>query len=328
MSKEPVISVIIPAYNAELFIAKAIQCMLNQTYSYVEILIADDASTDNTRNIIDSFIDIRIKKFHNSENLGYLKTCNKLFSKASGEYITFQDADDVSVENRLEIQMNEFLKDPKLGLCTSNCKLVKKTGKLISIRNEMVDYEKFKYDFHYNPLICCATIMLKKSVLDNVGYYHPFFDRLGAEDYEWLFRIIVKYKAIHLRDVLYLYTIHHSAVRINNTDRKKYYIHDIIQFIREQYILKGINILEEINKKILNQKLEELDKSFQDDSSKIIRIEAYSSYKEHEYWQFIKGVFKALKKNPTEIENYKIIPICTYITIRSWFNKIYINNVQ
>ena len=128
MSKEAVISVIIPAYNAELFIAKAIQCVLNQTYPHFEILIADDASTDNTRNIIDSFNDSRIKRFHNSENMGYLKTCNKLFSKASGDYITFQDADDVSVENRLEIQINEFLKDTELGLCTSNCKLVKKNG--------------------------------------------------------------------------------------------------------------------------------------------------------------------------------------------------------
>jgi glycosyltransferase involved in cell wall biosynthesis len=319
MSKEAVISVIIPACNAELFIAKAIQCILNQTYPYFEILIADDASTDNTRNIIDGFKDIRIKRFHNSENMGYLKTCNKLFSKASGDYITFQDADDVSVENRLEIQINEFLKDPELGLCTSNCKLVKKNGKLISVRNEMVDYEKFKSDFHYNPLICCATIMVKKSIVDDVGYYHPFFDRLGAEDYEWLFRMVINYKAIHLKDVLYLYTIHQSAVRKTNTDRKKYYVHDIIQFIREQYILKGISILDEKNKNRLIQKLEELDKSFQEDLSKTIRYEAYSAYKDQDYWHFISGVFKALKKSPAEIENYKIIPVCFYITLRSWF---------
>lgn len=318
MNKEPLISVIIPAFNAEFFIERAIQSMLVQSYTNFEILIADDASTDNTKKIIDGFTDIRIKRFHNSQNLGYLKTCNKLFSKATGHYITFQDADDVSVPNRLEIQLNEFSKDKELALCTSNYRLVNKKGKLIAVRKWVIDYKKFIKDINYNPLFCGATIMVKKPVVDEVGYYHTFFDRLGAEDYEWLLRIVTKHKAIHLEKELYIYTIHNSAVRVNNTDRKKYFIHEIVQFIREKRILSGIDVLEEKNQEILFKKIEELDKPYQIDSSKIFRNEAYSAYRNHEYGRFVLFVTRALKKGPLKSENFKIIPACIYGTILSW----------
>ena len=81
----------IPAYNVEKYIRQAIDSILNQTYSYFELLIADDASTDTTKQIINAYqkIDPRIKTFHNKKNEGYLLTTNKLFQKCKGDYIAF-----------------------------------------------------------------------------------------------------------------------------------------------------------------------------------------------------------------------------------------------
>ena len=89
-----------PAYNCEKYIHQAIDSVLNQTHINFELLIADDCSTDTTKQIIDSYKDPRIKTFHNNINLGYLKASNKLFSLCKGSYITFQDADDTSELNR------------------------------------------------------------------------------------------------------------------------------------------------------------------------------------------------------------------------------------
>ena len=107
------ISVIMPAYNCELYVEMAIKSILEQTYKDFELLIADDASKDNTKKIIDDLAktDSRIKTFHNESNLGYLQASNKLFEKCSGEYITFQDADDFSDVTRFEKLVKEFGND-------------------------------------------------------------------------------------------------------------------------------------------------------------------------------------------------------------------------
>ena len=75
----PLVSVLLPAHNAEKYINETIDSILAQTYTNFELLIADDCSTDDTRKIIDSYSDNRIKCFHNSENLRKPKTRQKLF---------------------------------------------------------------------------------------------------------------------------------------------------------------------------------------------------------------------------------------------------------
>jgi glycosyltransferase involved in cell wall biosynthesis len=80
MVHKPLVSVLMPVYNAEKYIADAIQSMIDQTYANIEILVTDDCSTDGSGSIIDQFTDRRIRKFKNPTNIGYLKTCNNLFN--------------------------------------------------------------------------------------------------------------------------------------------------------------------------------------------------------------------------------------------------------
>src|SRR5688572_6705716 len=131
MNESYLISVLMPAYNAGRFVHQAIDTVLNQTYRNIELLVIDDCSKDNTLEIIRSFHDPRLKLYYNEKNLGYLKTCNKLFDLAKGEFIAFQDADDYSDKTRLEIQMKEFEKDSRLSVCGSNLTAVKENGELM-----------------------------------------------------------------------------------------------------------------------------------------------------------------------------------------------------
>jgi len=106
-SRFPLVSVIIPAYNADQFIAQAIQSVLNQTYRSYEIIVVDDGSTDQTKNILNGFKgQIRCRY---QENLGPSAARNAGIKIAQGEYICFLDADDLWTPDKLEIQV-EFLK--------------------------------------------------------------------------------------------------------------------------------------------------------------------------------------------------------------------------
>ena len=103
------VSIIMPSWNTERFIAESIQSVINQTYTNWELLIVDDCSTDNTDEIVASFHDERIKYYHNEKNSGAALTRNKAMREAKGEWIAFLDSDDLWTPEKLEHQIN-FMK--------------------------------------------------------------------------------------------------------------------------------------------------------------------------------------------------------------------------
>ena len=105
----PKVSVLIPNYNTkEEWLKESIESILNQTFQDFEIIILDDGSKTSLEELIKSFKDERIKFYQNEINLGVGKTRNKLLELAKGDYVAFQDSDDISLPTRLEKQV-EFL---------------------------------------------------------------------------------------------------------------------------------------------------------------------------------------------------------------------------
>lgn len=208
MNPAPLISILMPAFNAEKFIAEAINSILKQDYSSWELLILNDASTDSTPTITDSFQDARIKVFHHSKNNGYLQSCNELFEKAEGEFVTFLDADDTCAENRLSLCLEEFVQHPKLDFLTTNHHRISESGQAISENMVDVDCNRYSKDSSYHPTICCATAFLRKTLLDKVGGYQPFFATIGGEDYFWIWELSCAGKGTHLAKSLYHYRQH------------------------------------------------------------------------------------------------------------------------
>ena len=105
MSK-PLVSVLMAVYNGEKYLLEAIESILNQTYTNFEFLIINDGSTDSTEEIILSYSDQRIRYIKNEQNLKLIASLNKGLDLAKGKYIARMDADDISLPDRLEKQVN------------------------------------------------------------------------------------------------------------------------------------------------------------------------------------------------------------------------------
>lgn len=111
----PLVSVIIPVYNGERFLAEAIESVLAQTYQNYEVIVVDDGSTDNSPEIARSYPSVRFIK---QEHAGTAAARNRGVMLAAGEYLAFLDADDLWMPNKLRLQMEEFDADPSLAIVT------------------------------------------------------------------------------------------------------------------------------------------------------------------------------------------------------------------
>lgn len=119
----PKLSILVPVYNAEQFIADTIKAVLAQTYTDFELILADDASTDKTKEIIESFKDERIIYVRNEINLGISANRNKLIDLAKGEYIAVLDHDDICLPKRMEMQTGFLDKHEDIAIIGSWFKL-------------------------------------------------------------------------------------------------------------------------------------------------------------------------------------------------------------
>jgi len=217
MTNRPFVSVIMPAYNCSSYIKKAIESVLDQTYDNFELLIADDVSTDDTKAIINSFSDQRIKCFHNHENKGYVGASNLLMQQAKGDFIVFQDADDYAVNTRFEKLLNVFANDSELFAVSSDVIYCDPNDKEIN----RSDFPKVKADIYewfkkFRIPLVGSAIMFKKAVLSTVGIYNEFFHRIGSEDMYWFSLVIQKHKVYSLNEHLYYYRTNPESVSHRN----------------------------------------------------------------------------------------------------------------
>lgn len=248
MNEAPMISILMPAYNAALFIQEAVDSILKQDYLNWELLILDDASEDTTPKIIKGSADHRIRIYRHGSNKGYLNSCNELFNLAKGELITFLDADDTCPKDRLSSCSEVFQVNTEIHFLTTDHVRTDKAGKTISEHSVKVDYQRYSSDSDYYPTVCCATIMLRKNLLRKVGGYHPFFNGIGGEDYHWLFRLSLEGKGIHLNRKLYNYRTHTGQLHDINPNPLKFFASDIDRQIRTELLTNGSDLLRESEK--------------------------------------------------------------------------------
>lgn len=300
-----------PAYNVEQYVDGAIQSIINQTYSNWELLIADDCSSDTTQQIIDKYIlaDKRIKSFPNTENLGYLKTCNKLFGKSVGDLFTFQDADDYSLSSRFELQLKAFTENSTLGLCGTQVRFVDENSVELPRRGKKrIDYnDLLRFSSVENPF-CGATIMVKKEVVDDIGFYRMFFDRIGGEDHDWANRILEKYTGVNLEESLYAYRQHSRSVS-KKIDVRKVFTPKMIRIFTEQRVESGKDWLMTDESKAFDY-LEKAVTEYSLDPSRVFRDYAASYMFNNLYNQAILTSWYAIKKGPFKMVNYRTLLYC------------------
>lgn len=198
--KQPfLVSVTLPTYNRAYILKRAIDSVLFQTYKNIELVIIDDFSSDNTKEIVKSYKDKRIRYLQNIKNLGGAESRNVGIKVAKGDYIAFQDSDDEWLPNKLEKQM---------GILTTNsdevgaiyCNLKREGG-----QKNTIYAPRTVQGYIYRELLCAnfitlPSLIIKKQCLEKVGLFDPNLPRL--QDWDLLLRLSKQYEIIYSDEVL------------------------------------------------------------------------------------------------------------------------------
>lgn len=218
ISDTPLISVVMSVYNHENVVARAIESILNQTYKNFELLICDDFSNDNTLKIIEDFNSSKIKIFQNKKNLGLTKSLNLLIKNSKGELIARQDADDISNIHRFQ-QQKQFLINNELDAVGSRS-LIINSNKVIP---RFSFYLPIKFQMLFkNPLIH-GSLMIKKSVLQNLNYYDEAY--YFSQDYKLLVDFINQnYKINIMNSTLYSLNTSDNISSNNKEEQRSYFL--------------------------------------------------------------------------------------------------------
>ena len=190
MNNQPLLSVLMPVFNSEQFVAEAIGSILNQTFKNFEFLILDDASTDKSFEIVKDFEkkEPRIKVFKNEKNLGVVESRNKLINLSTGKYIAWLDSDDIAFENRFEEQIKFLEQHPEIGLVGAWLIKCDKFCNPQQIWSAETNPEKLQVNlFFHSPF--STVVMIRRSALPDKLYDSRF---PVAEDYDLYCRIAEK----------------------------------------------------------------------------------------------------------------------------------------
>lgn len=209
----PTVSVVMPAYNAEQYIAEAIESILNQTFTDFEFIIINDGSTDNTVDIIKNYSDPRIVFLENEQNSGICVTLNKGLDAARGKYIARMDSDDISVPERLEEQV-KFM-DQHQDIAASGTDIYIFGKGIADYKFDMVhDAKQCKAGLFFNSCFAHPSVIIRASMLNgNKLRYDDDFR--GLEDYELWWQISKYGKVANLDKMLLLYRKHPNQVTQN-----------------------------------------------------------------------------------------------------------------
>lgn len=240
--QQPLVSVIMPAFNAGHLIRESIDSIRQQTYKNWELWITNDASTDDTQKIVEDYLaDERIHLINFSQNCGLAAARNAGIEKSNGEYIAFLDSDDLWLPEKLDRQVNFHLRYPEIGLSFTDFNIFDKSVEYSRPNNlcnhKMLDEPAIDVtNIFYKNTLGILTVMVKKDILDQVGYFDPDFR--SVEDHDLWIRIAkVGYKFAYIDEKLALYRLSEGglsrSLRKYKFQRKK--------FLRKHYPTIGDN---------------------------------------------------------------------------------------
>ncbi len=211
----PKVSCSMPVYNAEKYLADAIDSILNQSFEDFELVVCNDGSTDGSVAILEAYAkkDSRVVFINRSENRGLIDTRNEILDHSQGEYFALMDADDISLSDRFERQVAFLDANPEHVLIGSRILLIDPDGHpmcALGIKETHEEIDEWHMEGHSGAAICNPTIMMRtQAVRDAGGYEHG---TACAEDYDLFLRLAELGKLATLSDVLLHYRQHLSSV--------------------------------------------------------------------------------------------------------------------
>jgi glycosyltransferase involved in cell wall biosynthesis len=217
---QPNISVIMTAFNAERYIGRAIESILAQTYRDFEFIICDDASTDRTLAIIQSYAkrDSRIKVLNNEQNKGVGASANRLMQAAQYDLIVRMDADDIALPYRLDLQVRYMLLHPDVAVLGGQCITIDANDVLVGQKLFPTAEERI-----YTGLFAFMTIQQPSTIVNRALFpkdYRFFREDISpVDDLDFIFRAFAYGRVVNLPEFLIKYRVYASSASMRDPKR-------------------------------------------------------------------------------------------------------------
>lgn len=218
MIDSPRISVIMSVYNGERYLREAIESILGQTSADFEFIIVDDASTDSSPQIIRSYDDSRIRIINNNTNIGLTRSLNMAWEQACGEFIARQDADDISLPERFEKQLQYFKQYPETALLGTSTYIIDEKGKILEKRVIPANPSR---NLFQNRSFPHGSVMFRNEIIHKLGGYNKFFRY--SQDLELWLRIARHYQVRGIPEKLYKLRFHRGSLQMETRDEAALY---------------------------------------------------------------------------------------------------------
>lgn len=219
--KSKTVSVLMPSYNNIDYFSKAVESILNQSYTNFELIILDDCSEENLYSAIRLYDDKRIKYVRFNENRGSAACLNDGIRLAVGDYIAIMDADDISLKYRLERQVDFLNKNPNIDICGTMYYRMDSNGNNTSLHQSKLSNDEIKSAlFLGETSVHHPTSMIRKKIFEKgIIEYEPEF--IYAEDYRLWCRCSIDHALANIPAPLFRYRVHNKSVSLKYSDTQR-----------------------------------------------------------------------------------------------------------
>src|SRR5262245_39420494 len=206
------VSVIIPCYKQAGFLSDAIERVLPQTHPHIEVIVVDDGSPDNTRDVASRYPRVRCIR---QENQGLSAARNTGIRESKGEFLVFLDADDRLIPNALETGLKSFRRNPGAAVVVGKHRSISAEGlPLPTAERPFVEKDHFLELLRGNWIACLSSVMYQRRVFDDVKGFNTSLR--AAEDYDLYLRVAQKFAMACHRNVVAEYRYHGDSISSNH----------------------------------------------------------------------------------------------------------------
>lgn len=211
----PLVSILMPVYNTAPYLCEAMDSMLSQTFSDFELIVLNDCSPDNAEEILDAYDDPRIVRYRGEKNVGLSNVLNVGIGMSRGKYIARMDSDDISLPNRLQVQVDYLEAHPEIDLVSAGMQLFGAKEE-VWVREQNPEKVRINALFH-SPVLHASSVWRKEPFEKNGLRFRQ--DMVPAEDYDlWTRALLEGLKLVNLPEVLYKYRLHPNQATLQ-TDK-------------------------------------------------------------------------------------------------------------
>ncbi|MFZ5585536.1 MAG: glycosyltransferase family 2 protein [Thermodesulfobacteriota bacterium] len=215
----PAVTVLMSVYNAMAYLDQAMASILDQGFTDFEFLVVDDGSSDGSWDRLEHWAarDRRVRLLRNPTNLGLIRSLNRGLDEARAPFIARQDADDVSLPQRLERQMAFLAQHPEVAVVGSGVTLIDEAGRELGFNPKPASDRGVRAMMLVRTAFVHGAVLMRRSVIEGLGLR---YDRamLHTEDYDFLSRLLLAGQGVNLAEPLLLYRLHGESIGSKYTD--------------------------------------------------------------------------------------------------------------